>query len=117
MIRRRFIAGSKLVVANIRKEKDGKKTLELDYTKLLSRISSSAALSTSTWAEDSGSISIDASSDSSNVASVTFSGGEHGDKLYLENTMTADTGDIIKRAFSVKIEEVSSNFVASDSYA
>lgn len=116
-MRRRYIAGSKLVSGTITKEKDAVRTLELDYTKLLSRIGSSETISTSTWVEDSGSITIDSESETTTLATVTISGGEHGDKLYLENTIVTNNAETIKKAFCVNIEEVSSNFVANDSYA
>ncbi len=116
-MRRRYIAGSKLVVGDITKEKDGVRTLEIDYTRLLARIGSSETISTSTWVEDSGAIAIDSESETTTLATVTISGGEHGDKLYLENTIVTNNAETVKRAFCVNITELSSNFVANDSYA
>ena len=113
-MRRRYNAGSKHVIARLTHETDETTTLQVDYAKNLEKISSTATISTSTWIDDSGNITVDSESETATVATVTISGGNHGQRVFLENAVTTNGGDVIKRAFVIQVRELTSDFIAND---
>ena len=104
-MRNLFLVGSKKIVTTQKKEEDEVLTWTLDYTKILSRFGSDT-ISTSTWVEDSGNITIDSESETTTQTTVTVSGGNGGNVAILENTVVTAAGLTIKRAIKIDIVEI-----------
>ncbi len=112
-MRNRFLVTDRLVAGRYRKEKAEDLTLDLDYTKILSRLGG-LTISTSAWAEDSGGITLDTAAQSGAVVSTNVSGGENRNTYLVEHTATLSDGQILKRAISVTVEEVSTKLSTTD---
>ena len=78
-----------------------------DWTKYLSRHGADT-ISSSTWAEDSGNITIVSSSNSTTQATVRLSGGTHGSIYTIENLIVTAAGDSVKESIDVPVVEHSS---------
>ena len=85
----------------------------IDWTKYLAN-SSSDTISTSSWAEDSGGITIDSNSNDTVKATVWLSGGKHGTTYRLENTIVTASSRTAKRYINVKVYEITTNPNTSD---
>lgn len=104
-MRNTFQVNDSFVAATIRKEIQEVRTLTLDYTKLMSRLGSDT-ISTSTWVEDSSDITIDSESETTLKTTVTVSGGNGGNDLFLENTVVTAAGLTLKRAIKIEMVEI-----------
>ena len=104
-MRNLYLVTDDFIVARIRKEEDEVITLTLDYTKLLSRLSSDT-ISTSTWTDDASHITFDSESETTTQTTATLSGGNGGNTAIAENTVVTAGGLTIKKALQVKIVEI-----------
>ena len=91
-------------------QKDPDETLDytLDWSKYLQNLSNDT-ISSSTWTEDSGGISIDSDTNSTTKTTVFLSGGSDGEKYTLENLIVTSGGRTVKRAIVVEISELTSD--------
>jgi hypothetical protein len=112
-MRDRYLARDELIAGRPKKEKAEVRKYDIDYTKLLARLGD--ALSTSTWAEDSGGITIDSESETGSVTTVQLSGGSNRNTYIVENTITTTGSLTLKRALSVTVVELETG-TASDDY-
>ena len=88
------------------KYKDEVKDFTGDWTKELAR-NGSDTISTSSWAEDSGGITIDSDTNTTLKATVWLSGGSHNTTYVLENTIVTAGSRTLKRALIVRVTELS----------
>ena len=90
-------------------EKDPDDVLDytLDWSKYLANLSNDT-ISTSTWSEDSGGITIDSSTNTTTKSTVFLSGGNEGEQYTVENLITTAGGRTVKRAIVVEISELTS---------
>ena len=97
---------------NLVKYKDEVLDYVMDYTKYLSN-SGSDTISTSSWTEDSGGITIDSDTNTTKKATVWLSGGTDGNTYVVENTIVTAAGRTVKRALNIHVIEMSTKLVSS----
>jgi hypothetical protein len=95
-------------VQNFTKYKDEALDFTLDWTKYLAN-SGADTITSSSWVEDSGGITIDSDTNTTKKATVWISGGTHGTTYTIENTIITSGGRTAKRALDVHVIELSTN--------
>ena len=98
------------MIINLKKEKDEVLDFTIDWTKYLLN-SGSDTISSSSWAEDSGGITIDSNSNTTTAATVWLSGGSHNNTYTIENTIVTASSRTVKRHINVKVTELSTRII------
>ena len=96
---------------NLTKYKEEVKDYTGDWTKELSR-NGSDTISSSSWVEDSGGITIDSDTNTTKKATVWLSGGNNGETYTVENVVITAGGRTLKRFLNIKVIEVSTKVIS-----
>ena len=107
-MRNTYIVTNEHITAHIEKTKADVRAITLDYTKFLSRLGG-ITISTSTWAEDDGGITIDSESETTTSTTATISSGNNNDTYLLENTITTNDNQTFKKGLKVRVKELSTD--------